>query len=175
MAWSDPRTWVTGEIVTAAHLNQEVRDNLDAGFSDGVTGVDWTPTLRGATANPTVDFVEGRRFKIGGLQFLWVRWVLGDDPGQGSYDVTLPNAAVGIADADAAGRGTAIGSWQARDVSGPTTGAGTVSLISSNEAGFTIPQFNFGFTGLDTRVGANRPWTWADGDFLSMHVAVPVA
>jgi microcystin-dependent protein len=28
MAWSAPRTWVTGEIVTAAHLNQEIRDNL---------------------------------------------------------------------------------------------------------------------------------------------------
>lgn len=28
MAWSAPRTWTTGEIVTAAQLNQEVRDNL---------------------------------------------------------------------------------------------------------------------------------------------------
>ncbi len=27
MAWQTPRTWVTGEIVTAAHLNQDVRDN----------------------------------------------------------------------------------------------------------------------------------------------------
>jgi hypothetical protein len=28
MAWTAPRTWVTGEIVTAAHLNTHLRDNL---------------------------------------------------------------------------------------------------------------------------------------------------
>ncbi len=28
MAWSTPRTWVTGEIVTATLLNTELRDNL---------------------------------------------------------------------------------------------------------------------------------------------------
>ena len=27
MAWTAPRTWTTGEIVTAAHLNEQVRDN----------------------------------------------------------------------------------------------------------------------------------------------------
>lgn len=30
MAWTDPRTWVTDELVTAAHLNVHVRDNLNA-------------------------------------------------------------------------------------------------------------------------------------------------
>ena len=28
MAWQAPRTWVVGELVTAAFLNQDVRDNL---------------------------------------------------------------------------------------------------------------------------------------------------
>jgi hypothetical protein len=28
MAWTAPRTWVTGEIVTAAYLNSNVRDNM---------------------------------------------------------------------------------------------------------------------------------------------------
>ncbi len=28
MTWTMPRTWTTGEIVTAAHLNTQVRDNL---------------------------------------------------------------------------------------------------------------------------------------------------
>lgn len=27
MAWTTPRTWTTGEIVTAAHMNEQVRDN----------------------------------------------------------------------------------------------------------------------------------------------------
>lgn len=30
MAWTAPRTWVTGEIVTAALMNAHVRDNLNA-------------------------------------------------------------------------------------------------------------------------------------------------
>lgn len=30
MAWTAPRTWVTGEVVTAAIMNTHVRDNLNA-------------------------------------------------------------------------------------------------------------------------------------------------
>ena len=29
MAWTDPRTWVTGEVVTASLMNTHVRDNLN--------------------------------------------------------------------------------------------------------------------------------------------------
>jgi len=29
MAWTTPRTWVTGEVVTAAMMNEQVRDNED--------------------------------------------------------------------------------------------------------------------------------------------------
>jgi len=28
MGWTSPRTWVTGEIVTAAMLNEQLRDNF---------------------------------------------------------------------------------------------------------------------------------------------------
>lgn len=46
MAWSTPRTWSTGELVTAAHLNQELRDNLAAAFPLGVDAwTAYTPTL----------------------------------------------------------------------------------------------------------------------------------
>lgn len=30
MAWATPRTWTTSEIVTAAMMNQDVRDNMNA-------------------------------------------------------------------------------------------------------------------------------------------------
>ena len=33
MAWSSPRTWTTGELVTAALMNTHIRDNLNALFS----------------------------------------------------------------------------------------------------------------------------------------------
>lgn len=35
MAWSAPRTWTGGETLTAALLNQELRDNLNAAFPVG--------------------------------------------------------------------------------------------------------------------------------------------
>jgi len=46
MTWSAPRTWTTGELVTAAHLNQEIRDNLLAALPLGPDGwPSYTPTL----------------------------------------------------------------------------------------------------------------------------------
>lgn len=30
MTWTTPKTWVTGEVLTASDLNTQVRDNLDA-------------------------------------------------------------------------------------------------------------------------------------------------
>lgn len=35
MAWSDPRTWVAGETLTAALLNAQLRDQLDAAVATG--------------------------------------------------------------------------------------------------------------------------------------------
>lgn len=34
MAWTNPRTWVSGEVVTAALLNTHLRDNLLAGANE---------------------------------------------------------------------------------------------------------------------------------------------
>ena len=34
MAWTDPRDWTTGELVTAAIMNTHVRDNLDYLYSN---------------------------------------------------------------------------------------------------------------------------------------------
>lgn len=41
-----PRTWVTGEVVTAAEMNAEIRDAI-AGLQSAWTA--WTPTLTGIT------------------------------------------------------------------------------------------------------------------------------
>ena len=54
MAWTAPRTWVTGETVTAAVMNAHVRDNLKA-IGDAWTS--YTPALAGtgwAIGNGTV-------------------------------------------------------------------------------------------------------------------------
>lgn len=38
MAWTTPRTWVTGEVVTAAYFNTNLRDNLN--FLVGAAGAE---------------------------------------------------------------------------------------------------------------------------------------
>ena len=58
MAWSTPRTWVASELVTAAHLNGHVRDNLNA-LKDYLLGAQ--------------DL--GANFKIGNA-----RWLIFKDP-----------------------------------------------------------------------------------------------
>jgi hypothetical protein len=39
MAWTDPRTWVVGEVVTASLMNTHVRDNLDIAASNSKPSV----------------------------------------------------------------------------------------------------------------------------------------
>jgi len=43
MAWTTPRTWVAGELVTATMLNAHLRDNLNYLYG-GDTG-SWTPSV----------------------------------------------------------------------------------------------------------------------------------
>jgi hypothetical protein len=48
MAWTAPRTWVAGEIVTAAYMNTHVRDNL----LTLSTWAAWTPQIDAVTTDP---------------------------------------------------------------------------------------------------------------------------
>ena len=52
MAWTQPRTWVAGELVTAAVLNTHVRDQLLA-LAGGTVALD-AVTLDGQTTAPAV-------------------------------------------------------------------------------------------------------------------------
>lgn len=46
MAWSTPSTWVAGAVLTAAQLNAQLRDNLNAAFPLAVDAwTTYTPTL----------------------------------------------------------------------------------------------------------------------------------
>ena len=58
MAYTDPRTWVTGELVTSALLNVQIRDNFDA-IIEGTTGA-YVNAVTGphAIGGSTVDYVR---------------------------------------------------------------------------------------------------------------------
>jgi len=68
MAWTTPRTWVAGETVTAALLNQQIRDNEAAIFPIGGTFASWAVAVRqSSTPAQTVNYA--RYFKIGRLVY----------------------------------------------------------------------------------------------------------
>lgn len=166
MAWSSPRTWVTSEVVTAAHMNQEVRDNLNAVLPDGDTADSWAPSLLATSANPAATGA-GRQYQIGGLMHVWQRWVVtGGDGGAGFWYVTLPQAAVGLTASTAEGSGTAIGSWTFRDNSAPSSVSGSVILRAADEVWFNVGP---------GMLSATYPFLITTDDVFSFYAVYPVA
>lgn len=54
MAWTTPRNWVAGELVTAALFNLHIRDNENA-IQDGLVGVGFDAIdYLGASSDPAV-------------------------------------------------------------------------------------------------------------------------
>lgn len=177
MAYSDPRTWATDEVVTAAHMNAEVRDNFDAVIPDAaVAAVDWTPTLEASATNPATSSVTGRRWRVGPIQFVYARFVLSDG-GSGEYFVTLPVAASGITANTGAGMGQAIGTYHARDITPAWMLQGNVLLKTSTTVIFHGDSSEGVLAG-----GANSgimqssgPREWGSGDVISFMAMYPVA
>jgi hypothetical protein len=67
MAWTTPRTWVTGELVTAALLNAHLRDNLNALVPVGVDAwTAFTPTVKFGATTATVAN-DSRYMRVGRL------------------------------------------------------------------------------------------------------------
>ncbi len=173
MAWTAPRTWVTGETVTAALLNAHLKDNMLAAHPDGVTPNNWTPTLEAQTTDPVGLNVTGEEFEVGGLHFCWARWTFdagSESAGSGTYFVTLPQASSGITAGNLIGNGQAIGSWVGRDNSAVAGSAGTVMLRATSEA-----AFQQGDTATAGRVDHDDPWAWTTNDILSFYAVYPTA
>jgi hypothetical protein len=166
MAWSSPRTWNTAETVTKAHMDQEVRDNLNFILPDGDTADSWLPSLRATSANPAASGA-GRQYQIGAMMHVWQRWtVTGGDGGAGFWVVTLPAASVGVSVSSSEGSGTTIGSWTLRDNSGPSSVNGSVLLRAADEVWFNV--------GPGTLTHA-YPVLITTGDVFSFYAAYPVA
>lgn len=66
MAWTAPSTWVSGAILTAAQLNQQLRDNMLelAPFFSAWTS--WTPTMT-QTGTLTFTITSAKYIKVGRL------------------------------------------------------------------------------------------------------------
>jgi hypothetical protein len=129
-----PRTWVVGEVVSAAVMNQEIRDQFNSMFSAWTS---YTPTWTAST-NPAIGngTIVGRYMKIGRNVLGHVNITAGATTtfGSGAYNWSLP---VPAANAGASFVGicqilTSSNRWQGQLVVSPNaTSFAAFSNISS--------------------------------------------
>ncbi|GAA4358385.1 hypothetical protein [Angustibacter luteus] len=154
-----PRTWVTGEVVTAAMNNTEIRDAL-AGIQAGWTS--YTPAWT-AGANPVIGngSIAGAYLQVGKRVDFRIDVTMGSTTtyGSGQWRLSLPTTPVAriwrwlanCYDASASGY---YGAWAAWLSSGPYAIVWAPATTAGNN---------------DRAIGAASPFTWATGDVLSVN------
>ena len=93
-----PRTWVAGEVPTATHFNENLRD-FGRAFADAWTS--YTPTLTASTTNPTGWTQTGYYMQVGKLVVAKFVVTAGASftAGSGTYQIRLPvNANLTVGD-----------------------------------------------------------------------------
>jgi hypothetical protein len=151
MAWTAPRTWTAGEVVTAAILNTHVRDNLKAAtewtsYAPTWTATGGTPTLGNGT-------LSGRYRKAGNLCHLTITLTIGSTTGLvgSNWLFSVPAGCTAV---------TGLLFWVASDY-GTTVYSGVSQFSGAN----TPWLFRDGSA---SGVGATVPFTWAANDSLTL-------
>jgi hypothetical protein len=160
-----PRTWVAGEVPTAANFNTDVRD-FGRAFADAWTS--YTPTLTASTTNPTNWTQTGFYMRAGKLIICKFKLTAGASmtAGSGTYRIALPvSANTTIADIDA---GLVIGY---------DNSTGNFAQFSGYVANTAYISLGYGATylGAFTTAGNAAPWTWAANDFIRGQVIYEAA
>lgn len=155
MAWTSPRTWVSGETLTAALLNTHVRDDLKALTEYAA----WTPTITNVTSSTVTarHISAGKKVEARGV------FTLTAAP-TGTVTVSLPVTASTVF-------GTGI-----HHTIGTVTGlrqgvayrVGSAYLASSTTIGFVSD-------GAGGAWNATIPVTWANTDIWSFNIVYEAA
>lgn len=158
MAWTTPRDWTDGELVTEALLDTHLRDNLLA----LTTWTSYTPTWAATGGTPTIGngTLEGEYIEAGELCHVRIRMVMGSTTsisGTSLWNFALPFASVGAA----------AGSVLIYDATA-SLHVGVATVQTSNSVTFPVVQGS----GL---VGASIPMTWATSDYLAISLTYKVA
>jgi len=159
-----PRTWVVGEVVTAALLNQEIRDQFNSFF--GAWSTSWTPGwLAEGGAAPTLGngTIAGRYLKVGRTVdwVLQLNWGSTTAPGGGgggeNWMFVLPSG-------PATGFTFRIASFDAFDTSASLHYSGR-AIYNTGNGGVvkTLVSDRADATGIWDSL---LPFTWASGDIL---------
>lgn len=158
MAWTSPRTWVSGEVLTAALLNTHVRDNLLELNSTTSTWSTYTPTLTAGTlGNGTI---AGRYKQIGKVVHFTAKFVLG------STSAVSTGLAVSLPVTSTASTPASLIQGFAYDVSGNQG----YWLAGEHSTTTITPYINAAGT-----LQATSPFTWATGDSITVTGAYEAA
>jgi len=155
-----PRTWVSGEVVTAAEMNAEIRDAL-TGIQAAWTS--FTPSLVAVTTNPTLGTggsSVGNQLRVGAdVRFrITITWGgAGLNVGSGIYSLTLPGSSPATPQAinsSVAVRQAATGNnW---------LGVGQI-VTPGNQA-----RLSFNATGANPYLTNGAPIAWAVNDIIQL-------
>jgi hypothetical protein len=153
-----PRTWLVGEVVAAATLNTEIRDQFNSMFAAWTA---YTPAWTTSGTAPSLGngTLTGRYMKIGRTVIVHINFIAGSTTtfGTGNYNFTVPFAAA-AAGASLIGHAHLLGTarWVGQVVISPS--ATTCSAFF--QVGTADTRVNF-MTEL-------RPETHASGDQLRL-------
>lgn len=151
-----PRTWVVGEVVTGALMNQEIRDQFNSMFAAWSS---YTPTWTGATTNPVINngSIVGRYIKIGRTVTAEVILTMGSSTtyGSGSQEIGVPfTAASAIVSYLGTARFTGASTWLGQ----------TYLILGSSSMQVTFPAGSGVTTGAS--MSPTVPETQSNGDIL---------
>lgn len=161
MAYTTPRTWVTGELVTDTLLNTHLRDNLLTAFPGGMEWQSYTPTTAGLTlGNGTL---VGRYYQIGGLVTVQCQFTLGTTSAvTGGITFTTPVTAATDIDANIF---VGVGGFYDSSAGSGGRYPGLVRFVSGTTMAIMVG------TSPATNPGASNPFTWATGDIVAFSVS----
>lgn len=160
MAYTAPRTWVAGDVLTAAQLNQHLRDQLLAAFPLAVDAwTSYTPTLtQSATITKTVTYAKYQR--VGRLIVANMSLAItGAGTSGNAILVGLPVAAA-VLDG-------VVGSFRYFDA-GSTAYTGTVIGVSTTTV-------NCWVSGNGNPMGVNPTFAAASGDNIQVSITYEAA
>ena len=163
MAWTTPSTWVSGAILTAAQLNTQVRDNLDA---IGGAWTSFTPSWTNLTVGTGGSAANtGHYIAAGKLYIVRVSVTLGSSGASFGTDpfLTLPNSST-LATASQGGS-VHLGVCAFTD-SGVNSFFGFVGAQSSTQVRFRLFRADGTYVSVATP-SATVPFTWGSADLLT--------
>ena len=154
MAWTTPRTWATGETVTATLMNTHVRDNLNAlggtwtAYTPAIGGTGWSIGTTGSAA--TGWYLSAGKLTL--FQAALTFGTVGATFGSGAMTISIP--VTGAHNTFGAGYANHAGTWY------PVTfiiAAGSAVVTMRNNAS---PLAN---------VVSTVPFTWAAADAVTIN------